>query len=159
MLTAHLPSGYCLARTMRADGVVLLAALLGAVLPDIDLTFFYLVDGGSIHHHRYWLHVPAFWIAVGALVWPVLSWVGHGHAITFFLGAVFLHLLLDSIGGGIMWLYPWDNTLYEMVTVPASRSHWIWSFVFHWTFGLELAIWIAAALLWHTARRHTGDPA
>ena len=69
MLTAHLPAGYCLARlSPRRAPYVLAAALLGAVLPDFDLLAFYLLDGRSIHHHRYWVHVPLFW-AAAAVIW------------------------------------------------------------------------------------------
>ena len=77
MLTAHLPSGYVLTR-LAPDGCRLLmpATLLGAVLPDFDMLWFYFVDHGSIHHHRYWVHVPAFWAAVAALTLPGLAiWV------------------------------------------------------------------------------------
>jgi hypothetical protein len=132
------------------------AALLGAVFPDFDMLFFHFVDGGRIHHHRYWVHIPVFWLVVAAVTLPVLARFGHAATGLVFFAAVLLHLLLDSIGGGIMWLYPFNDTLYELVTVPATRSHWIWSFMLHWTFALEVMIWIGALLLWRRERAANG---
>ncbi|UWR86651.1 hypothetical protein [Phaeobacter inhibens] len=32
--------------------------------------------------------------------------------------------------------------------VPAAQSHWVLSFLLHWTFVLELGIWVLALYLW-----------
>ncbi|MCV2881830.1 metal-dependent hydrolase [Actibacterium sp. XHP0104] len=148
MLTAHLPSGYLLYRAQPVQALpVLAAALVGAVLPDIDMIFFYLVDHRAIHHHRYWVHVPLFWAGVAALVLPLLYRRGwHWPGLVFF-AAIGLHMVLDSIGGGIMWGAPFDTRLHALVTVPASQSHWVLSFILHWTFLAELMIWGAALTL------------
>jgi hypothetical protein len=134
------------------------AALVGAVFPDLDMIVFILVDHGSIHHHRYWVHAPAFWVVIAAIVLPILSRTRYLVAECMFLAAIFLHLVLDGIGGGIMWLYPFDETLYELVTVPATRSHWIWSFLFHWTILLEAGIWLFAAILFAADRSQPARP-
>ena len=65
-----------------------------------------------------------------------------------FFAAIFTHLVLDSIGGGIMWLAPLDGRLLSLTVVPATQDHWILSFLVHWTFLLELAIWGLALTLW-----------
>ena len=149
MLTAHLPSGYVLARGWpRQSPMIMAAVLIGAVLPDLDMIWFYFVDQGSIHRHRYWVHIPAFWAAVAVIALPLLRRVGQFHAGLAFFAAILLHLLLDSIGGGILWLAPFDDRLISLVTVPATQSHWIWSFILHWTFALELLIWGVALILW-----------
>lgn len=149
MLTAHLPSGYVLARSADPDIRWLIpAALFGAVLPDFDMLFFHFVDDRSIHHHRYWVHVPAFWAVVAVLALPLLArWNMLRTGLVFF-AAVFLHLCLDTIGGGIMWAAPFNDHLYTLVTVPPTQSHWIASFILHWTFLLELVIWGAAIVMW-----------
>lgn len=154
MLTAHLPSGYCLAKSSGLTGWVFAAAVVGAVFPDLDMFFFYFVDHRSVHHHRYWVHIPFFWLMVAGLVLPLL-WRSRyrASALAFFAG-ILLHLLLDSIGGGIMWLAPFDTRLVELVTVSASQSHWVWSFVLHWTFALEVMIWVVAVLIYIKGRRH-----
>lgn len=149
MLTAHLPSGYVLARSLP-KGVPLLVpvALIGAVLPDIDMFWFHLVDERAVHHHRYWVHIPAFWLAVAAIGLPLAWWLGHLRTAAVFFAAILLHLILDTIGGGIMWGVPFSDRLYELVTVPPDYSHWIISFVLHWTFLAEVAIWLAALTFW-----------
>jgi hypothetical protein len=146
MITAHLPAAWCMARPFRARARgIMAAALLGAVLPDLDLLFFYFVDGRSLHHHRYWVHVPAFWAAVAAIALPIArrgGWLGPALA---FLGSVLLHMILDTTVGGIMWGAPLDTRLHRLVVVPASQPHWLLSFVLHWTFALEILVWIAFA--------------
>ncbi|MEM9144685.1 MAG: metal-dependent hydrolase [Pseudomonadota bacterium] len=115
------------------------------------MLFFYFVDGGAIHHHRYWVDVPEFWLVVAAAALPVSARAGLLDLASVFLGGVFLHLALDSVTGGIKWLYPVDDTLYEMFPVSATQAHWLLFFVLHWTFLLEFAIWgLAAALWWHS---------
>jgi len=154
MLTAHLPSGYVLARLAPQRCWLLPAALLGAVLPDFDMLWFHFVDQGSIHHHRYWVHVPAFWAGIAALTLPILAIRARNllPAAGVFFAALFLHLVLDTIGGGILWAAPFTPHLYSLVEVPATQSHWILSFLLHWTFLLELAIWGAAFYLWRNGR-------
>lgn len=151
MLTAHLPSGYVLARHWPGPVRFLLpAALIGAVLPDLDMIWFHLVDDKAIHHHRYWVHIPAFWALVAAVVLPLLLWRARawvGTACVVFV-ALFVHLLLDSIGGGILWGWPFDEYLYSLLVVPATQDHWVLSFLLHWSVLFELAIWLWAAALW-----------
>jgi len=156
MLTAHIPSGYCLARLVsRPVPLLMPAALVGAVFPDFDLLFFYFVDNRAIHHHRYWVHVPAFWAVVAALATPVLTRLGYGRTGAVSFGAIVTHLVLDSLNGGIMWLYPFDETLYRLITVPVAHSHWVLSYALHWSFALELAIWAVAGAM-YLRRPHGG---
>lgn len=158
MILAHLPAGYLVGRAFGARaGPVMAAALAGAVLPDLDLIWFYLIDDRAFHHHRYWVHIPGFWAAVAAVVLPLcriaapqLWWP----ALAFF-ASILVHLVLDSVGGGILWLWPFDDRLIALVEVPATQSHWVLSFLAHWTVALEAAIILAAAALWLRARKAT----
>ena len=160
MLTAHLPSGYVLAWLWPAAPKGLMpAALAGAVFPDLDMIWFHLVDDRAFQHHLYWVHIPLFWLCVAALVLPVLAlwgrdWLGAGAV---FLAAIGVHLLLDTIGGGVMWGAPWSRDLVTLVTVPARHGHWVVNFLLHWTFWAEIAIWLwAGVLLWRARRRGQG---
>ena len=156
MLTAHLPSGYLLARSLPPGIPALMpVALVGAVFPDIDMLWFHLVDNRAIHHHKYWVHVPFFWLVVAAFTLPVAWKTGWLRTALVFFAAILLHLLLDTIGGGVMWGAPVSDHLYELVTVPATYDHWVISFVLHWTFLAELAIWAAAVALWFQRKRVT----
>ena len=151
MLIAHLPAGYLLARRLvpRLDPEasrrrrLLAVCLVAAVLPDIDLLYFYLIDGRQTLHHEYWTHIPAFWlVSVGVAVtlfriarapvpWPAVAGL---------LAGVFLHLALDTVTGGIAWLYPWDAGRIVLVVVPARFDWWVWNFILHWSFAVEIAI-------------------
>ncbi|MFM7445586.1 MAG: metal-dependent hydrolase, partial [Tabrizicola sp.] len=116
MLTAHLPSGYIAGR-MVPKGIpyALPVALVASVLPDVDMIWFHFVDDGAIHHHRYWVHIPAFWLAVAAISLPVLTWLGYLRTGLVFFGVILLHLVLDSLSGGILWAAPFNDTLYALV--------------------------------------------
>ena len=156
MFIAHLPAGYLMARRLAprlAPGAspsrrLLAVCLAAAVLPDIDLLYFYLVDGRRTLHHDYWTHIPAFWLlATGTAIalfriarapvpWPAVAGL---------LAGVFLHLALDTVTGGIAWLYPYDTGRIVLIDVPARFGWWVWNFVLHWSFALEIAILVWAA--------------
>jgi inner membrane protein len=71
MFIAHLPAGYVMARLLarrarlrgRAGVRFLWAGAIGAIAPDFDLAYFYLVDGRQHNHHSYVTHYPVIWIA------------------------------------------------------------------------------------------------
>ncbi len=68
MLIAHLPAGYLLgsaARQRSAAPGIMIVALIGSVLPDFDMVYFFLT-GGKVHHHDYVSHWPLFWLGFAA---------------------------------------------------------------------------------------------
>lgn len=162
MFIAHAPAGYICGSAL-ADPFpkeerkgVLISFLVGSVFPDVDMLYFYLIDHGRHHHHHYWTHLPIFWIAalglssiIGLLLKAkYLTWLAAS-----FIGGVFLHLILDTPFAGICWLYPITDQKFYLITVPATRSWWVWSFVFHWSFLFEIAICIAAAVVYFCRRK------
>jgi len=154
VITAHLPSGYVLGKMLQKvkPGTVYLlpAAILGGILPDFDLIWFYLIDDRAFHHHRYWVHIPVFWAAVAAVVSPVIAATARpflAPAAAFF-AAILLHICLDTISGGILWHWPWSDKLTSLITIPARYNNWVLNFVLHPVFLLELMIWAAASWLW-----------
>ncbi|WP_321504389.1 metal-dependent hydrolase [Breoghania sp.] len=157
MLTAHLPAGYCLSRLAgkphRASRGLLATVLICSVLPDFDLIWFHFVDNGKLHHHRYWVHVPFFWACLGMLVIPLVWRTRFRLYAVLGLAAVFLHLALDTIAGGIMWRAPMDATLYRLIEIPPTYGHFMISFLLHWSFLLEIAVWLSAVALFLRARR------
>lgn len=150
MIIAHLPSGYLLGRAQGARGGVMAAAVLGGVFPDFDMIWFYLVDERAFHHHYYWVHLPLFWLITGPLGLLALrllrpAALPYGLA---FLAGIALHLCLDTFAGGIAWGLPFSDHLITLVTVPATQSHWVLSFLLHWSFLPELVIWAVALFLY-----------
>lgn len=145
MFIGHLPAGYLITKLAKtrcgSSRQLAAAALVGSVFPDIDLLYFYLVDHARTLHHHYLTHLPAFWLCVCALG----GWSRAGRV---FLLGVLVHLVLDTIAGGVLWLWPFSHSNVVFVDVPARYDWWVWNFIFHWTFLFELALWLAAAHLW-----------
>lgn len=162
MLSAHLPSGYIAGRLLlqigplrdgtdrSPAGPVLWPAILGSVLPDIDMGYFYLFDGGRVFHHLYPTHWPLFWCALclpAVFLSHIFGRTMWRNSIGAFFMGLMLHMVLDSIAAPLFWLMPFAPGRVELVQVPSNYSHWIISFVLHWTFLLEAAIWVSAGYL------------
>jgi len=141
MLTAHLPSGYLLGRLLEKNknirngpdieastAWVLPAAMIGAMVPDLDMLYFHFVSLGRVHHHMFVSHWPLAWLALGVPIIMLAQLKGSvpqkNAAMAFFMG-VLLHFLLDSVAAPIFWLMPFAPGRIELVTVPASytKSH------------------------------------
>lgn len=161
MFIAHLPAGYLLttaiqSRTRDWSRSITATGLVASVLPDVDLLWFYLVGNRQAVHHAYLTHLPLFWIALGALAWMLaraLCLPRAGLMIGVALANLLLHMVLDSIAAGIWWLWPLSDVEVNLVNVPARHDWWVWSFVLHWTFALEVMIVAAAAVLWSVQQR------
>lgn len=150
MFIAHLPAGYLLSRIYQKPDQTILRALvmLGAVFPDIDLLWFVLISDQTIHHHYYLTHRPILWAAVCVAGILVARHQHYGqHATAFALGAL-LHMALDTLTGAINWAWPWGELSAPLVVVPAHHSHWVLSFLTHWTIAVELLICSLALWLW-----------
>ena len=145
MIVGHLPAGYLAASSLSRilpARALFFGVVLGSVLPDLDLLWFYFVDGGSTHHHGYLFHRPIVWalvLAVG-LATKSLFQTGIG------LGGL-LHMALDTALGKIAWGWPLSDAYATLIVVQPTHDHWILSFMVHWTFQIELALVVAAVIL------------
>lgn len=154
MILAHIPSGYLLGHALSRGAArakwLRAAMMLGAVLPDLDMIWFYVIDDRAFHHHRYWVHIPMFWLAVGMISMPLIAWLWRPALLPAagFLAGVFLHLVLDTIAGDILWAWPWSDRFFHLITVQPTQSHWVLSFLLHPVALIEIAIIAAAAILW-----------
>ncbi len=159
MFIAHLPAGYLLTDALtrplvrQATGVpkgLMAAGLAASVLPDLDLFWFYFVDARQSLHHAYLSHMPLFWVAMAGALWlggRALGWRLAGLFAGVMLANLLLHMALDSVAAGIGWLRPFSDWNLNLVTVPARYGWWVWNFVLHWTFALELTLCAAAAVV------------
>ena len=150
MFIAHLPAGYLLTRWLQKKMKTqnfLWVGLVASVFPDIDMLYFYLIDDRQTLHHYYWTHLPVIWIGLWILM-IIVAKIFKNRTLFILTMIIFanlvLHFALDSIVGGISWLYPFIDYDLSLFTVPATHDFWVWSFVFHWTFLLEIAIVLAA---------------
>ncbi len=162
MFIAHLPAGYVTARAAQRCGLgvrgLMLACLVGSLLPDADLLYCYLVDGGRVHHHLYWPHWPIVWllpllVSLAACLIPRLR--AGALAAAFFFGSALLHVGLDGLVGDVPLFAPWSMEFYALATVEARYSPWWLNFFLHWSMLAELALTCAALfLLIRRCRRH-----
>lgn len=157
MIIGHAPSGYLLASLLRkpfsARGIAtqwfLIAGVIGALIPDADMLYFHFIDHRQHHHHTYPSHFPIVWLSLLTLSSLCLRWrqtsKTAGLAFIFCLGG-FLHILLDTIVGDIWWFAPFYDRPFSLFTVPARYQPWWLNYILHWSFSLEIALWVFAIL-------------
>ncbi len=171
MFIGHLPAGYLITsailarsnarfKSKRAYRKFLWIGILASILPDFDLFWFYLIDNCQHLHHSYWTHIPIYWIGTSA-VFLALGYALKNRTVllgtTLFSLNIFGHLFLDTIVGKIRWLYPFSDDDLVFFDVPARYNWWVWNFVFHWTFALEIILTALAVSLF-LKRCHRGTP-
>lgn len=120
MLSTHALAGMALAVLLaraapEAAGVVVLAGLVGGVVPDLDLYV----------GHRRTLHFPVYYSAAAAVAVPVAFLLGAPVVVAVAAGLVgaAAHCVADVFGGGLE-LRPWDATENRAV-YDHHRGRWI----------------------------------
>lgn len=166
MIIGHMPAGYLLSTLtyMRVGSdvvsrqVYVLAGMAGAIAPDVDLLYFYLIDHRQHHHHTYFTHFPIVWLALAVIS---IGWFNTARfrllpslAVVFALNG-FAHLMLDTIVGDIWWFAPFVDEPFSLFTVPPRYQPWLLSFIFHWSFAFELAVVTWAIVVWRRDRPAT----
>lgn len=162
MIIGHLPAGYVtsklLAPRFGVEGAALKrfiwAGMLGAIAPDLDILYFYLVDHRQHHHHSYWPHFPIVWaiLLLVSLIWFYTARAKPGAALAvIFTANGLIHMILDTVAGNIWWLAPFVDKSFALFKVPPRYDPWWLSFIFHWSFVFELAIVVWAVYLWRRA--------
>jgi hypothetical protein len=151
MFIGHLPAGYLISHALspksgldaRWRGRFLWAGAAGALGPDLDVLYFYLVDHRQHHHHGYLTHMPVLWLGmlIAAGFWLATGrekpWAAMA-AVFSFNGLV--HMALDSIVGDIRWLEPFSAKSFALFKVPTLYQPWWLNFFLHWSFGFEIAV-------------------
>lgn len=162
MLIAHLPAGYLLGafaqRCVPAQAnTIMSAAIFGSLAPDLDMFYFHLIDGRSTHHHDYFTHWPLFWLVVGFFLAAAAltfrcSWLPLAAV---FMAGTMLHMAMDTVAAPLHWLAPFSDVATELVRIPKIHPNWVVSFVFHWTFLIEIAICLTAAAVFERRRNRS----
>ena len=145
MFIAHLPAGYIASRWLRNTRSPA-PVLIGSVAPDLDLLLVYF-GGIQMHHHLFVTHRPVLWVGIALIGLLLKRWWVAGLGI----GGL-VHLCLDSVAGRINWLWPLADGTVVLVDVPARYDWWVWSFILHPVFLIELTICAAAFAIWQRAR-------
>ena len=164
MFIAHLPAGFITTKLLfpYAKGysvsykAFLFWGMFGAIIPDLDMFYFYLIDHHQHHHHRYASHFPIVWLCllIIASLWFYKASTRKNAvlALIFSLNA-FIHLCLDSIVGDIWWFAPFIDQSFSLATVPAHYPYWWLNFILHWSFALEIIIISWATYLWNNTKQ------
>ncbi len=153
MFIGHLPAGYILTKSIQKKSKIknyLFLGLIGSLLPDIDIFYFYFIDKRQHLHHDYWIHTPFYWLIIAFVSFGFIKLFRKPEfkiAALIFFSNIFLHLLLDTIVGKINWLFPLTNKSIYLFNVPAIYGHWVLNFIFHWTFLFEVAVIIIALII------------
>lgn len=154
MIIGHLPAGYLaasLAARWNTSRLLFVGILIGAVLPDIDILWFYLIDNRSTHHHHYITHRPLLWLGL------LMAGLTFNKRLLLGLGAGgLLHVSLDTLLGQIGWLWPFSNAYTTLIVVPATHDFWLLSFLNHWTFKIEIALALTALFVFWRKHKSRG---
>jgi hypothetical protein len=163
MIFGHLPAGYICSKLLyarlRGSEVdfqrFLMWGLAGSVAPDLDLVYFFLFDHRQHHHHTYWSHYPLVWLSLLLLsvIW-LYTQRGRKLAISlviFSLNGV-IHMVMDTLVGDIIWLAPFNKSMFSLFIVPAKYSAWWFNFLLHWSILLEIVVMGSALYLWQKSR-------
>lgn len=169
MFFAHGFGGYLVTRHLvkRADEKTHSASLFSryilwgifcSILPDLDLLYFYSLDNRQHLHHSYWTHMPVFWIFLACAIYSI----GHGffkksiglYCLILLAGTI-LHLLLDTVAGGIHWLYPWSDYKFQWFVIQPEYKWWVFNYIFHWTMLMEVTLMLLAYVVYRRDQRYS----
>jgi inner membrane protein len=148
MFIAHLPAGYIVTKKLQHKTKFykyLWVGLLASILPDLDLFWFYFVDHRQTEHHEYFTHSPIFWLIIllcSLIILFIFRKLNKATVaiILFFFVNLYLHFILDSIVGGINWGYPFFDGHVLLYEIAPRYDWWVFNFILHPTFLLEIAI-------------------
>ncbi len=170
MLLAHAPAGYLLGRILsrtvfkdrippeRSDSFyrnLILAGMIGGILPDIDFIYHIFIDSDKTPHHSYITHMPVFWLALMSVFLFIYFFKKSSSKlpvlITLCSGAL-LHLVCDTITGIVFWFYPLSKKGYNLFDVSDTHIWWVHNYMYHWTFLIEIAIIVTAMAIFLRVR-------
>ncbi len=131
-LPAHISGGYLALNLVNkiapslelSSGGLMVAGLVGSVLPDVDFVFFKYVKD----HHNSWPHVPLFWIAIYLVVFTLgfilKNQIIKGYSTALMIG-VLTHLFLDWFSGrtaGIRIVYPFSEQVFSLYPLNPQKG-------------------------------------
>jgi len=157
MLTAHAPAGYAISKVAVSLGLIpnrvvtprtaIGTGVLAAILPDLDMIYFYSLDARQHLHHSYWTHIPLFWLVVCIGAAALLYALRRTRYVPLVMLAginILVHCFLDTVVAGILWHKPFSHRYTVFAEVPNVYPYTFLNFVLHWTFAFEVVIWLVA---------------
>ncbi|ESK55718.1 metal-dependent hydrolase [Acinetobacter tjernbergiae] len=158
MFIAHLPSGYILAKALysklHSTGIqtksFFTIIMLGAIFPDLNLFYFYLIDQRSVHHHQYFPHWLSVWITIFLIaLYCFKSFKSKFALLTcLFCSGAILHIFLDLFVGDVWLFAPFIHQSYAFFEVSSRYPTWWLNFILHWSFLIEILICLRALFVY-----------
>lgn len=159
MIFAHGPASFLLCHVFKKHWSknfsrrniiwLFIISIIGGIFPDIDLIYYYL-SSASFSHHEIFTHSLLFYVIlcgtacfIGWLLKKRIVYVG---SIIFF-GGILTHFIADSIGAGVVWLYPFSKALIGMDSFAWYRDTWLGNNYFIVNYTLEGIIYFLLFIL------------
>ncbi|MFH0818565.1 MAG: metal-dependent hydrolase [Patescibacteria group bacterium] len=157
MIFAHAPAGFVFAYLFKNSWqkklsrqwihIFYLIAIIGSLFPDIDLFYYYLFSAQISHRemptHSFFIYAIIFLILF--LIFAITKKRNLVKANILFFGGLLTHLLADSVGNGIMWLYPINHNLYGIASLNIIENSFISGYFFTINFFME-ALFFSAVI-------------
>lgn len=124
--------------------IVFIIAIIGGLFPDIDLLYYYLFAADFSHHeaftHSAFIYLILFCVLY--LLFYLLKNNFYKKIITFFFLGVLSHLLADSVGAGVIWLYPFSKEMYGLTSFDWFRDSFFGQNFFVTNYSFEVLFFI-----------------
>lgn len=98
---------------------IFLLGIIFSIFPDFDLFYYYFISASETHRALV-THTPFLYILISLsifLVGVALKNKFYKFLSLIILLSSFSHLILDSLGSGIAWLYPFNNLPYGLLSI------------------------------------------
>lgn len=169
MVFAHGPGSFIAAHTTKKwwakdiseafqKKLLILSAILGAAV-DLDMLFVWFFDGRN-SHREFLTHTPILYVFITVII------LGFGAVLknkkVFAIGKVFFvatitHIILDSLFGGIMWLFPFSDEFYGLMLFDSLANSLYGVYSLFINYSLEALFFALAGVivLRHFTKRKT----
>jgi inner membrane protein len=156
MIFSHAPGGFIAAfvtkrwwtrsLTKKQITILYIVSMIAAVLPDIDVIYFYLFDA-TVRHRQHITHSLFLYL----LIWLIFYTIGFfkksqvlkSTGFILFIGG-FFHLLLDSVTTGVPWFYPQSLRTWGLLNLPWFNFDFVYEHLFLFTLSIEVLIFLLA---------------
>ncbi len=152
MIFSHAPAGYIITYfsskiskikfTKKQTFWIFLFGIIFAIFPDLDLFYYYFISASETHRALI-THTPILYLAISLIVFLV-GYFTKKRIVKFIsfiiLISSFSHLLLDSIGSGVAWLYPFDKLPYGLLSFSSLSEGFYGENFFAINYSIEISI-------------------
>lgn len=154
MIFSHAPAGFLVTYatkkiwdknlTKRQTLWIFIIGTFSAILPDFDVLYFYLFKADSTHRELF-THSFFIYLVIALIIFLVGFLLKKQFiksiSIVFFF-SILSHLLLDSLTAGVLWLYPFNNYLYGLLSISCMNDGFYGQNLFVFTLSVEVLMFV-----------------